>query len=185
MRAPLVRLLFITATLVRIGGTEAMAQPDLEYEVKAAFLVNFTRFVDWPEEAFPDPEAPFIIGVVGPTNPFNDRLENAVHDQNVNGRPLLVRYGPTLADIGAVQMLFITGADPEPTSAILAELNQRPVLTVGEIPQFTALGGMVRFFLREGRMAFEINRKPADEAGLRISARLLTLADIHGEKPRR
>lgn len=153
---------------------------DLEYEVKAAFLYNFTRFVTWPDEAYTRAQSPVVIGVLGP-NPFGDALENAVRGKTVDDRPLAVRYGDDLSELGELHVLFISRSEVARVPQILEQLEGRPVLTVSELPHFTAQGGMVRFYVRERRVAFEINPAAADRAGLRISSRLLSVATVYRE----
>lgn len=172
----LILILCILRGLVPVQATAA--EPPLEFEVKAAFLYNFIRFIDWPEEAFSGAEDPILIGVLG-ENPFEGALERAVTGKTAHGRPIAIRHGKRLEDIGEVHMLYISRSANRNLGPILAQLESKPVVTVGEHPRFTARGGMIRFFLRERRVAFEINPAAAKEADLRISSRLLALADIY------
>jgi hypothetical protein len=163
-----------------LGSAQTLAT--LEYEVKAAFLLNFTHFVDWPEEAFAEPDDAFVIGVLGEEDPFEGRLDQAVEGRSVQDRPTSIRYGRTLEELGRIHMLFVCRTGREDIADLVAHLATAPVLTVGETSRFTAEGGMIRFHLRQGKVAIEINRGAVNKAGLRVSPRLLALADIYSEE---
>jgi len=156
-----------------------VARAATEYEVKAAFLYNFTRFVSWPETGN-STRAPVVIGILG-HNPFGDALETAIRGKTVDNRPLTIRYSRELRDLTDAHVIFITRSESDQIPQILAAFRGRPVLTVAETPHFTSQGGMVRFYLQDRRVAFEINPAAAEEAGLRISSRLLNVSTIYRE----
>lgn len=148
-----------------------------EYEVKAAYLYNFTRFIEWPESAFPGNASPLVIGVVG-ENPFGSVLEDLVRDKAANGHPLTVRRCRTADDMKSCHLLFVAGADDRDMVRILDLTRQAPVVTVGEAVPFARRGGAINFVLKDDRVGLEINRQAAQLAGVRISSRLLNLATI-------
>lgn len=172
------RGLLILFFLLNALGAASSAWGAAEYEVKAAFLYNFTRFVSWPAATPEDKRLPIVIGVLG-VSPFGDALEEAVRGKTLDGRPLTVRYSRNLVDLGDVHVLFICRSEADRVPQILTALHGRPVLTVADLPNFTAQGGMVRFFFQERRVAFEINPAAAEYAGLRVSSRLLSVAAIY------
>lgn len=176
LRTLLFLLLFAGA-----GACPLVAQANLEYDVKSAFLYNFIRFIVWPEDAFADPLEPFVIGVLGREDPFNGQLEAVVRGKTIDGRPLEVRFARRLAALEGTHILYISPTASESEDEILAALAEHPVVTVGETAEFTAKGGIIRFFVRERKVAFEINPGAAERAGLRISSRLLSLADVYQE----
>lgn len=143
----------------------------LEYKVKAAFLLNFTKFVEWPA-AGASASAPFSICILG-EDPFGTALESIVEGERVNGRRLVVqRVRPHEAQ--SCQVLF-AGKGEGDLGKILQEL--RPgVLTVGEGTRFLHEGGMIAFVLESRRVRFDINQTAAARAGLLISSRLLNVA---------
>jgi hypothetical protein len=145
-----------------------------DYRVKAAYLYNFVKFVQWPAAG---PAAPLTICVAG-RRVFDSLLEDLVRGEVVNGRPVAARtiLEPE-ADCDAV---FVP--EGAAASAYLKAARGRPVLTVGETDTFIAQGGMVRFYLDGRNVRFEINPAAAEQAGLRISSRLLQLARITGGK---
>lgn len=148
-----------------------------EYEVKAAYLYNFTRFIEWPESAFPGEAAPLVIGVVG-ENPFGAVLDELIREKVVNGHPLTVRRCRTAGDMTSCHLLFVTGADGRESARVLNLAHQAPIVTVGEAVRFARQGGTINFVLKDDRVGLEINRQAARLAGVRISSRLLNLATI-------
>lgn len=176
-----IRLLLFSSLVVISGAGPLVAQANLEYGVKSAFLFNFIRFIDWPEAVFAGPESPYIIGVLGRDDRFTRQLESVVRDKAIDGRPVEVRAAAGLADLERVHMLYIGPTAREEEADILAALAGKPVVTVGETKDFTAAGGIIRFFVRDRKIAFEIRPEFAEKAGLRISSRLLSLADIYRE----
>lgn len=170
------RLLPLTLLLSAVHLVPAPAahgQPaavPLEYHVKAAYLFNFTRFVEWP----PDEDAAAALTIcVAATNPFGAALADTVRGEQVNGRPLQARL---VRDPGGCHVLFIPRNVPH--GPYLQAARGLPVLTVGESREFLPGGGIVNFMIEDGRVRFEINQDAAARANLKISSRLLRLARI-------
>jgi hypothetical protein len=176
------RWLFLSIALIACAPGSLYSQQATEYEVKAAFLYNFTRFVAWPP-ANQETQGSLVIGVLGEC-PLNAPLQQATADQIVDGRRLEVRTGSSLQQLGEIDVLFISLTDREAIRSLLQSLEGRPVLTVSDHPEFTALGGVIRFFIRDRRVAFEINQTAAETSGLKISSRLLSLAVLYREGDR-
>ncbi|MEO5820011.1 MAG: YfiR family protein [Vicinamibacteraceae bacterium] len=147
-----------------------------EHQVKAAFLYNFANFVQWPEGALGPAGAPLKVCVVG-TDPFGGALDDAFRDQMVQGRPVQVARGATLAAVGRCHILFLSQSEQGRWPDLLRELGTTPTLTVADAP-LVRQGGMVSFVIEAKRVRFEINRGAAEHAGLRISSKLLALARI-------
>lgn len=144
-----------------------------EYEIKAAFLYNFVRLVEWPAGAS---NGSMRICIAGP-HPIQERIEETVRGETVEGQPLTVRS--ILQPDAGCDVLFI----PRRFAAAeeyLRAVENRPVLTVGESPEFIQQGGIVNFFLDGKRVRFEINPTAATRVNLRISSRLLQLARLVG-----
>jgi hypothetical protein len=150
-----------------------------EYQVKAAFLFNFAKFVDWPAERFDAADAPIVIAVLG-RNPFDDELKNLVHERIIDGRPVIIRLLPTVAvakaSLPTVHILFVPAGEESRFADLIDAARPVGVLTVGESPRFAALGGIVTFFVGEERLRFEINRPAAEGAGVKVRAQLHKLA---------
>ena len=153
----------------------AQDAPPSEYAVKAAFLYNFAKFIEWPAETFSSPNAPFTLGVFG-ENPFGDDLERTVKNRAVNGRPFAVKQINSLSELKNCQILFISSSERRRFNEILKALDNASVLTVSDTERFIQAGGMINFFMENNKVRFEINDQAAKRAGLRISSKLLNLA---------
>jgi YfiR/HmsC-like len=148
-----------------------------EYKVKALFLVNFAQFVQWPSSVFEDPGAPLSICVLG-SNPFGDALERVVNHKLVDGRPLTVRRVSDTNQASHCQILFIAQANAGKARALLAAMQAASVLTVGEADGFASDGGVINLKLQGGSVRLQVNVAAAEQKQLRISSKLLTLAEI-------
>jgi len=159
----------------------AIATPDaqdipFEYRVKAAYLYNFVKYVEWPDKG----KRNILICVAG-QNPFGNVLETMLRNERVRGVPLMtdVILEPR-ADCDVVYTKTTNFA------AYLRAAAGMPVLTVGESPRFLEQGDIVRFVVEGTNVRFEINPAAAERVGLRISSRLLQLArivNVEGEAP--
>lgn len=159
------------------GGASLRAQDPvpLEYRVKAAYLLNFTRYIEWPAEAFASPAAPVVICVVG-SNPFGRELDRAAAGQTSHGRPLLIREVEDARRAQGCHMAFIGERQWRQEPGTIESLLERGVLTVGESERFARDGGVIGFLPRDGTIRFAVNISARDRAGVRISSRVLTLA---------
>lgn len=165
-------LLLVAAAVLIVPGLRAQ---DRQYQLKAAFLVNFAQYVEWPSEAFPTNDAPIVFGVLG-QNPFDNALKDLVSGEVVNGRKAVVQEFRSVRDINRCHVLFIADSERSRLPAILRALRGRSILTVSDLDRFDNQGGIIRF-VTEGRVRFRINVAAAQDAGLTISSKLLRLAD--------
>jgi hypothetical protein len=164
--------------LLTAGGVHAQDQEPpspSEYQLKAAFLFNFAKFVEWPPEAFADEKSPFIIGVLG-DNPFGKELERTVEGKIVNGRYIQIREAGSLAEAKKCHILFVCNSENKRLQEVFEALRGASVLTVGDWTHFTESGGMISFVLENSKIRFQINDQAARAAGLKISSKLLNLA---------
>jgi hypothetical protein len=170
------RFLVILSTVVLFVRPSTTQDATVEYQIKAAYLYNFAKFVEWPREAFPDSNSAFTICIIG--DPFRGALERTVQNEIWNGRRLSIRRIEAPADVRTCQVVYISETDSERTAEILMAAANAPVLTVGETDDFIPGGGMIRFVENGGRVRFEINPEAAERVSLHVSSRLLRLADI-------
>jgi hypothetical protein len=145
-----------------------------EYEVKAAYLLNFASFATWPPHAFESPSAPFRICTVGP-DVFGQTLADTIRNETIDGHPLAVVRAPPADEIRRCQILFVPAKTPD-ADALVAAASKWPVVTVGETDDFLRGGGILRFALDEGRVRFDVNPRQATAVGVSLSARLLQVA---------
>src|SRR5437899_6860845 len=162
------------------AGTQS--EPPTEYQIKAAFLYNFAKFVEWPADAFADPHAPIVLGVVG-EDPFGSVLDKIVLGKTVNGRGLVIKRLKPGSDLRNCHILFVSSSERKHMSQILESLQGSSVLTVGETDRFAQSGGVINFIFEENKVRFEINSETAARAGLKISSKLLALARIVTNQP--
>lgn len=148
-----------------------------EYYVKARFLCNFARYVEWPSESFKAANEPIAICILG-HDPFGGALDQAVDGKLVDGRPFLVRPVSGISPDFHCHILFVPSSEGKRFRSMAGRLEGSAILTVGEIRGFPADGGVINFRLEDGRVRFEINLEAAERRHLRISSRLLSLAQV-------
>ncbi len=172
-RRVLLALGVLTLGLAVLAHFAGAAEATLEYQVKAAFLLNFTRFTEWPAPSFSDPQAPLEICVLG-KDPFGRALDDVIQGEATNGHRLAVRRfnGPPVPQ--TCRVLFV---DPDLKGAAkLLEGVAPGVLTVGEGHRFLEDGGTIAFVLEDRRVRFDINQTAAEKSGLKLSSKLLSVA---------
>ena len=150
-----------------------------EYQVKAAFLLNFVQFVEWPDSAFLSPEAPFVVAVLG-DDPFGQILEETFADQSPHGRRVVIRRSRQVEDLAGSHLLFVSRSEKDRLSQVLASLRDGSVLTVGDIDDFARRGGVINFYFDESKIRFELNLDVAEHKKLRVHSQLLRRARVIG-----
>jgi hypothetical protein len=170
--------LWLVLAVLTTGPARALASPS-EYQVKAVFLFNFAQFVDWPAEAYPRPDAPFVIGILG-EDPFGSQLDDVVRGETVNKRPLVVERYRSVAEIRNCNILFIGGNEGGHLDEILMVLKGRSILTVGDADSVAQRGVMIQLVNENNRIRLRINVAAAKAGNLTISSKLLRPAEIVG-----
>jgi len=148
-----------------------------EYQVKAAYLFNFLKFVQWPEDAFTDSLAPIVIGIVG-DDPFGNALPEVVVGKTVQGRDLVIRKYHAGENLRGASILFISTSEKKRLPQILASLHGSSALTVADMDGFLDEGGMIQFLSENDRVRFSINVDATSRARLKVSSKLLSLARV-------
>ena len=156
------------------GQPETAAQGPTEYQVKAAFLYNFAKFVEWPAEAH-DPKGPLAICVLG-RDPFDGELERVTEGKTIDNRKIVIRRTRDMAIARSCQVLFVSLSEARRVDEIFEALRDTSVLSVSEIPRFCRSGGVIAFEMQGQRVRFRINAMAAARANLKISSKLLQLA---------
>jgi hypothetical protein len=151
------------------GGS---SDESLEYRVKAAYLLNFTRYVEWTEFG---PDKALTVCVLG-TDPFGRILDATLAGRTAQGRPLQVQRIQTAAQAGGCEMVFVSRETWIRNPGTLKALQNAGSLTVGESEQFARAGGVIGFVILDQTVRFVVNDEARDRAGLRISSRMLSLA---------
>jgi hypothetical protein len=171
----------LALALVAGASADTKARLARAEDLKAAFLLNFAQFIEWPTNAFPDETAPFVIGILG-ENSFGKTLDAIAADETVRSHKIVVRYYHDLRDTTTCQILFITASESAGLDRIFELVRGRSILTVGETDAFSARDGMIRFFIVQNRLHLKINVEAAQAVQLVISSKLLRLAEIASAK---
>jgi hypothetical protein len=174
----LLRTVLIGLLLLLPGLASAQAP---EYDLKAAFLFNFAKFVEWPASAFPGERTPLTICVYG-EDPFGRTLDTVVQGERVGERGLAVQRPDGLDDLDACHVLFVCRSEKDRLEEVLAQVEGKPVLTVADTDGFLRAGGIINFILEGSKVRFLIDQEAAERSGLRISSKLMRLAVIPGER---
>jgi len=174
-RYELWRLALVIAALISFITNGLAQDKPSEYELKAAFLFNFAKFVEWPPDAFANTNAPIIIGVLG-ENVFGNSLEKIINDRKVNNRSFQFRNFDSPTEATNCQILFISASKKNDFAKIVAALHNASVLTVSETDGFLKAGGMINFLFEGNNVRFQISDEAAKKARLKISSKLLSLA---------
>jgi hypothetical protein len=146
--------------------------PASEYEVKAAFLYNFAKFVEWPHTK---PSDALVLAIIG-ADPFGDILDQTVAGKTVQGRRLETRRVTRPEDLEGADIVFVSSSEASRLGPVLKRLEGQPVLTVGDMENFVGRGGMVGFRVSEDTVRFDIDLDQVGRAGLKMSSQLLKIA---------
>lgn len=173
---------WVLAVALAAGGVGLSARPLTEptespradeYRVKAAFLFNFAKFVEWPAQAFSGQSAPLTLCVLG-VDPFGNLLDDTLKGRAVAGRAIAIRRIPELES--GCHVLFIASSERKRLAVLTDQLRNSSVLTVSEETGFTTLGGMIELFTAGESVQFNIAPTAVERSGLHASARLIALA---------
>jgi hypothetical protein len=168
---------FLATIPANIAAESASAvDPTLtEYEVKAAYVYYFAKFVDWPQAAFSSKNIPITIAVIG-DDEFGNLLANIVKDKTIQEHPIQIRPLKWPADLRTYHMVFVGASEQKRFRQIAESLKERPVLTITEMEEGSQTKGIMNLFVEGGKVLFEVNIAEAEKARLRISSKLLRLA---------
>lgn len=169
-------ILFLVVSALPGNVSDSSAEKLLsrEYRLKAAYLYNFAKFIEWPEETFPNKDTPMTLAVLG-ADPFGGHL-SVIESRTIKGRKVRVQYFKSLKELEFCHLLFINAPDSEHLARAFNALKGLSVLTVGEMRGFSESGGMIQLLKRKNRIYFRINRAAAERSRLTISPILLKVA---------
>jgi hypothetical protein len=163
------------ALLCAAGAVQAQGEaPTPEYRVKAAFLFKFGGYIEWPEQTFPRPDVPLVIGVIG-ADSLADELAQIASGHSVNGRPVTVKKLKHQDALAGVQMLFVGRSESGRLGDILAGVKG-PVVVVTESDDARVRGSTINFVVVDDKVRFDVDLESAEQNGIKISSRLLTVA---------
>jgi hypothetical protein len=165
----------VILALLHIPVLQAQQPKVSEYQVKATYLYNFGRFVQWPANATAAKGDSFSICVLG-QDPFGPTLDSTLAGETLDGKPLAAKRISTPRDAGECRILFISSTEENHLKEILVALDESGILTVSDMPAFSRRGGMIQFVLEGDKVRFEINLAKAESAKLTLSSELLKVA---------
>jgi len=172
----LLTYLFITCALLSVAlPIRADEREEAEYKVKAAFIYNFAKFVEWPLIAFAGPDDPIVFGVLGddPLIPAFDALRG----KKARGRTVVVRHFSSVDEVKVCHILLVGRSEQSRTEEIIVAFRGAPILLVGDMERFARQGGMIGFVLDRNKVSFEINAEACKKARLTVNSQLLKLAN--------
>ena len=172
----MMRRLAHAVLLAALGAAGARGEVE-EYQLKAAVIFNFAKFVEWPPPAFSSASDPIAVCVLG-QNPFGNWLSDTLNGKLVSGRKFTIRHPSEPQEAGRCQIVFISSSERKRFRTILDALKEESALTVGDSPGFAGLGGVVNLSLEGDTVRMEVNVEAARQKHLQISAKLLSLARI-------
>jgi hypothetical protein len=161
-----------------------LSRTPTEYEVKAAYLYYFAKFVEWPNSFFPAADSPIVIGILG-EDPFGSALEEAVNGKTVQNRRIAIRRLHTLESVRSCHILFLSFIEPNRYLQVFEQLNNSHVLTVCEYGAKEQESCMINFVLEGGRVQFDVDVEKAHNAGLQLSSKLMMVARVLHNDPSR
>jgi hypothetical protein len=160
-------------TFVQYSIAESSFQ---EHQVKAAFIFNIIKFVEWPEGFFKNQQAPIIISILG-KDPFREALET-FKDKTINGRGIVIKRVHSLESLERSHVIFVSKSEKDSLREIIRLAGQLGALTIGDVKGFAQSGGIINLVNIGNRIGFEINVSAADRANLKVSSKLLKLGTI-------
>ena len=154
-----------------------------EYQVKAAFLINFPKYVDWPAEALARTNSPIVIAVLGETK-VTGEIQKVIAGRTIIGREIVLKRLASGEESEGCHILFFPGAEQQRSPNLLDRVRGRGVLTVGESNDFFERGGLINLARREGKIALEVNLPAADQARIKVGSKLLGVVSVVRRKSR-
>ena len=148
-----------------------------EYLIKAGFIYNFAKLVDWPGAAFTQPDSPIVIGILG-ADPFGPTIDKVLAGKKVNDHAFVIKRLKSPAEAKDCHILFVSASETSRINDAIRLTKSMPILTISEVPGFANRGGIINLTLEDSRVRFEVNVDAAKAADLNISSRLLALAKI-------
>lgn len=161
--------------LLALGSQSVIAATPSEYQLKAAFVFNFAKFVEWPAAAFRTGQSPITICILGEDR-FGRDLDELVKGQTIGGRGVAVRRIAQAPRADACQVLFVSSGEPSQAQELLHAVANLPILTVSEDDEASRRGYIIQLLLEDNKIRFAINLESAERAGIKISSKLLKLA---------
>jgi hypothetical protein len=178
----LMRVVVVVALFgLLLPGAHSQEKPS-EYKVKAVYLYNFGRFVEWPATGTRASNDNFTICVLG-QDPFGPALDATVAGETINGKGVVAKRISTSQEAGDCRILFVSSAEDGRVNKVIGALGKEAILTVSDMPQVSQKGGMIQFVIEGDKVRFEVNLTAVQHAGLTLSSELLKVATAVRKNP--
>jgi YfiR/HmsC-like len=174
LRKALISIGLLAWTPTLVPQSLAQSKKPTDYQVKAVYLYNFGRFVEWPDK-LGNNQDPFTICVLG-QDPFGATLDSTLAGETIAGRAVVARRIAAPEDAANCRILFMGLIESSPLRHAIATLKKQGILTVSDVPQFADHGGMIQFVVEGNKIRFAVNLTAAQQAGLSLSSELLKVA---------
>ncbi|HVR24047.1 MAG TPA: YfiR family protein [Candidatus Polarisedimenticolia bacterium] len=181
-RRACLKAIAIAWALLTIPGLYAQGSKPTDFQVEAAYLYNFGRFVEWPTKIAPTRGDAFTVCVLG-KDPFGPALDVTLAGETIDGKRVVAKRISGPQESGNCQILFLSLAEDGRLNKIIETVDKQAILTVSDMPQFAERGGMIQFVLEGSRVRFEVNLTATQRAGLKLSSELLKVATAVRSKP--
>jgi hypothetical protein len=172
----------LASAVVTVPKIQAQASKPTDFQVKAAYLYNFGRFVEWPAKPSSTQSDSFTVCVLG-QDPFGPTLDATLSGETIGGKKIVAKRISAPQESGNCQILFLSPREDSRLSEIIEAVDKKAVLTVSDMPQFVDRGGMIQFVLEGKRVRFEVNLTATQRAGLNLSSELLKVATTVRRNP--
>jgi hypothetical protein len=173
---PWITVVVLAWGLLSVPALHAQNAKPTDYDVKAAYLYNFGRFVEWPAQITTAPKSGhFTVCVLG-QDPFGPSLDNTLAGETIGGKSIVAKRISSPQESDDCHIIFLGSTEGSRLKKIVAELDKKAILTVSDMPQFVQLGGMIQFVPEGKRVRFEVNLAATQRAGLTLSSELLKVA---------
>jgi hypothetical protein len=169
-------IMLVLSMVIQVASTDAQQQKLGEYEVKAAFMYNFLKFIEWPDNAFPDYHTTINFCVLG-KDPFGSTLDS-IQGETINNKKIIIKHYYDIDGLDKCNVLFISSSEKERLTKILKTLSGFNILTISDTKTFAQQGVLINFYIEENKVRFEINQDAVNRSNLKISSKLLKLANI-------
>jgi hypothetical protein len=172
----LLSVLLVSLLLVYASPARGQDAASREYQIKAAFLYKFAKFVKWPPETFASEESPIVIGILG-KDPFGPILDQGLKENQAGERKFVIKRVKDAREGVACQILFVSASEQKNFPQILSSL-QGAVLTISDVPGFARMGGIINLPSENNKIRVEVNLEQSKKAGLKINSQLLGIATL-------
>jgi YfiR/HmsC-like len=177
LRFTKVSTIFILVTLIFYNTAYTQIPQTTEAQLKAAYLFNFLKFVQWPDSVFDTQDSPIVIGILG-KDPFGSVIDELVKNEKIGSHPIIVKRYKNINEVKSCNALYVSSSEGTVLQTLSKDIGTSPILTVSDIDNFSVNGGDIGFYTEGDKLRFTINIKTLQRSDLKVSSKLLRLAKV-------